>query len=220
MQRRPCDVASTVSTGTFSTSEVLNASPADTGLSSDSREDGILRETGSHPWNSSLPFTLQQRQEILSGVCESQLSEGEKYFYRENQIQQILGRPTGNLSSYSEDNTHFQALATELCFPEMEGPFPNFHHPMEVHQIFQPLEASVDFDKSSSSSCCSQYRISQHSREFSKTSEFSTESPDVSAFVEEKNSGLNGQRSSLPTNLEANGQNISSEEGLVRENVA
>uniref|UniRef100_A0A8C9U6B0 ALMS motif domain-containing protein n=1 Tax=Serinus canaria TaxID=9135 RepID=A0A8C9U6B0_SERCA len=215
MQRRPCDVASTVSTGTFSTSEMLNASPADTGLSSDSREDGILRETGSHPWNSSLPFTLQQRQEILSGVCESQLSEGEKYFYRENQIQQILGRPTGNLNSYSEDNTHFQALATKLCFPEMEGPFPNFHH-----QIFQPLEASVDFDTSSSSSCCSQYRISQHSREFSKTSEFSTESPDVSAFVEEKNSSLNRQRSSLPSNLEANGQNVSSEEGLVREDVA
>lgn len=31
IQRRPCDVASTVSTGTFSTSEMLNASPADTG---------------------------------------------------------------------------------------------------------------------------------------------------------------------------------------------
>ncbi|XP_036244005.1 centrosomal protein of 295 kDa [Molothrus ater] len=211
MQRIPCDVTSTVSTGTFSTSEMLNASPVDTGLSSDRREDGIVRETGSHPWNSSLPFTLQQRQEILSGVSESQLSEGKRCFYKENQIQQILKRPTGNLNSYSEDNTHFQALATELCFPEMEGPFPNFHH-----QIFRPLEPSVDFDTSSSSSC-SQYRISQHSREFSKTSEFSTESPNVSAFLEE-NSSLNGQRSSLPSTLEANGQNISSE-GLVRENV-
>ncbi|NWY24335.1 CE295 protein, partial [Pheucticus melanocephalus] len=211
-QRIPCDVTSTVSTGTFSTSEMLNASPIDTGLSSDSRQDGILRETGSHPWNSSLPFTLQQRQEILSGVSESQLSEGKMCFYKENQIQQILGRPTGNLNSYSEDNTHFQALATELCFPEMEAPFPNFHY-----QIFQPLEPSVDFDTSSSS--CSQYRISQHSREFSKTLEFSTESPDVSAFLEEKNSGLNRQRSSLPSTLEANGQNISSEEGSVRENV-
>nr|XP_021400656.1 centrosomal protein of 295 kDa isoform X3 [Lonchura striata domestica] len=199
--------------GTFSTSEVLNASPVDTGLSSDSRGDGILRETGSHPWNSSLPFTLQQRQENFSGACESQLSKGEMYFYKENQIQQILGRPTGNLNSYSEDSTHFQALATELCSPEMERPFPNFHH-----QLFQPLEPSVDFDTSSSSSC-SQYRISQHSREFSKTSEFSTESPNVSAFLEEENSGLNRQRSSQPSSLETNGQNISSEEGLVRENV-
>ncbi|NWT35289.1 CE295 protein, partial [Cardinalis cardinalis] len=213
MQRIPCDVTSTVSAGTFSASERLNASPSDTGLSSDSRQDGILRETGSHPWNSSLPFTLQQRQEILSGVSESQLSEGKMCLYKENQIQQILGRPTGNLNSYSEDNTHFQALATELCFPEMEGPFPNFHH-----QPFQPLEPSVDFDTSSSSSC-SQYRIPQHSREFSKTSEFSTESPDVSPFLEEENCGLNRQRSSLPSTLEANGRNISSEEGLVRENV-
>ncbi|XP_030921856.1 centrosomal protein of 295 kDa [Geospiza fortis] len=212
MQRIPCDVTSTVSTGTFSTSEMLNASPVDTGLSSDRREAGIVRKTGSHPWNSSLPFTMQQRQEILSGVSESRLSEGKMCFYKENQIQQILGRPTGNLNSYSEDNTHFQALATELCFPEMEGPFPNFHH-----QIFQPLEPSVDFDTSSSSSC-SQYRISQHSREFSKTSEFSTESPDVSAFLEE-NSSLKRQRSSLPSSLETNGQNISSEEGSVRENV-
>ncbi|KAF2982445.1 hypothetical protein EK904_014899 [Melospiza melodia maxima] len=212
MQRIPCDGTSAVSTGTFSTSEMLNASPVDTGLSSDRREGGIVREAGSHPWNSSLPFTLQQRQEILSGVSESQLSEGKMCFYKENQIEHILGRPTGNLNSHSEDNTHFQALETELCFPEMEGPFPNFHH-----QTFQPLEPSVDFDTSSSSSC-SQYRISQHSREFTKNSEFPTESPDVSAFLEE-NSGLNRQRSSLPSALEANGQNISSEEGSVRENV-
>ncbi|XP_059321958.1 centrosomal protein of 295 kDa [Ammospiza nelsoni] len=212
MQRIPCDGTSAVSTGTFSTSEMLNASPVDTGLSSDRREGGIVREAGSHPWNSSLPFTLQQRQEILSGVSESQLSERKMCFYKENQIEQILGRPTGNLDSHSEDNTHFQALETELCFPEMEGPFPNFHH-----QTFQPLEPSVDFDTSSSSSC-SQYRISQHSREFTKNSEFPTESPDVSAFLEE-NSGLNRQRSSLPSALEANGQNISSEEGSVRENV-
>ncbi|NXO83625.1 CE295 protein, partial [Sitta europaea] len=213
MQPIPCDVTSTVSTGSFSTSEMLNASPVDTGLPSDSREDGILRETGSHPWNSSLPFILQQRQENLSGASESQLCEGEIYFYKENQIQQILGKPTGNLNSYSEDNTHFQALATELYFPEMERPLPNFHH-----QLFQPLEPSVDFDTSSSSSC-SQYRISQHSREFSKISEFSTESPHMSTFLEGENSSLNGQRSSLPFSLETNGQNITSEEGSARENV-
>ncbi|NXC94163.1 CE295 protein, partial [Certhia familiaris] len=214
MQRLPCDVASTVSTGSFSTSEMLNASPVDTGLSSDNREDGILRGTGSHPWNSLLPFTLPWRQENLSGASECQLCEGEKYFYKESQIQQILGRPTGNLNSYSEDNTHFQTLATEMYFPEMERSLPNFHH-----QLFQPLEPSVDFDTSSSSSSCSQYRISQHSREFSKTSEFSTESPDASTFLEGENSGLNGQRSSLPFSLETNEQNITSEEGPARENV-
>ncbi|NXD41944.1 CE295 protein, partial [Copsychus sechellarum] len=213
MQQIPCDVTSTISTGSFSTSEMLKASPVDTGLSSDSREDGILREMGSHPWNSSLPFTLQQRQENLSGASESRLSEGEMYFYKENQIQQILGRPTGNLNSYSEDNTHFQALAAEFCFPEMKRPFQNFNH-----QLFQPLQPSVDFDTSSTSSSCSQYRISQHSREFSKTSEFSTESPDVSTFLEGENPSLNGQRSSLLSRLEKNGQNITSE-GSARENV-
>lgn len=52
------------------------------------------------------------------------------------------------------------ALAAELDFPETERPFLNFHH-----QLFQPLEPSLDSDISSS---CSQYRISQDSREFSK----------------------------------------------------
>ncbi|NWV54870.1 CE295 protein, partial [Daphoenositta chrysoptera] len=215
VQRIPCDVTSAISTGSFSTSETLNASPVDSGLSSDSREDGILRETANHPWNSSLPLTLQQRQENLSGASESQLSEGEMYFYKENQKQQILGRPTGNLNSYSEDSTHIQALANELYFPAMERPFPNFHH-----QLFQPLEPSVDFDtSSSSSSSCFQYRISQH-REFTKTSEFSTGSPDASTFLEVENSSLNRQRSSLPCGLETSGQNIiASEEESARENV-
>ncbi|NWV64922.1 CE295 protein, partial [Malurus elegans] len=211
MQAIPCDVSSTISTGSFSTSEMLNASPVDTGLPCNSREDGILRETASHPWNSSLPFTLQQRQENLSGASESQLSEGEIYLYKENQIQQILGKSAGNLNSYSEDNTHFQALTPELCFPEMERYFPNFHH-----QLFQPLEPNIDSDTSSS---CSQYRISQHSREISKTSGFSTESPHMSAFLEVENSGRNGQRSTLPSSLETNGQNITSEEKSVRESV-
>ncbi|XP_066197413.1 centrosomal protein of 295 kDa isoform X1 [Sylvia atricapilla] len=134
MQRIPCDVTSTVSTGSFSTRETLNASPVDS------------------------------------------------------------------------------ALAIELYCPEMERHFPNFHH-----QIFQPLEPSVDLDTSSSSSC-SQYRISQHSREFSKTSEFSTESPDMSTFLEAKNSSLNRQRSSLPSSPGMNGQNITSGEGSAREN--
>ncbi|XP_050190040.1 LOW QUALITY PROTEIN: centrosomal protein of 295 kDa [Myiozetetes cayanensis] len=207
MQGIPCDLTSTISTGSFSTSEMLDASPVGPGLSSNGTEGGILRETASHPWNSSLSFTLQQRQENLSGASETPLPEGEMHLYKESQTQQILGRHTGNLNSYSDDNTCFQALAAELCFPEREGPFPNFHH-----HLFQPLEPSVDFDTSSS---CSQYEISQDSREFSKTSKFSAESPDMLTFLEVGNSGLNVQSSSLPSHLEANRQNnIPSEESI------
>lgn len=54
----------------------------------------------------------------------------------------------------------FIALAAELDFPEMERPFLNFRH-----QLFQPLEPSLDSDTSSS---CSQPRTSQCGREFSK----------------------------------------------------
>ncbi|NWQ95373.1 CE295 protein, partial [Burhinus bistriatus] len=193
VQGIPCDLSSTVSTGSFLTSETLDVSPVDTGLSSDSTEDRILRETASHPWNSSLPFTLQQRQENLSGVSETQLPEGEMYLYRGSQIQQILRKCTGDLNS--EDNTRFQALAAELDFPETERCFPKFHH-----QLFQPLEPTLDFDTSSS---CSQYRISED-REFSKTSKFSTKSQDVSMFLEVGNSSLNIQRSGLPSSLETN----------------
>ncbi|CAM9127083.1 unnamed protein product, partial [Bubo scandiacus] len=159
MQGIPCDLSSTISTGSFLTSDMLDVSPVDTGLSSDSTEDRILRETASCPWNSSLPFTLQQRQANLSGASETQLPEGEMYLYKGSQIQQILGKCTEHLNSYSEDNTCFRALAAELDFPEMERHFPNFHH-----QLFQPLEPRLDSDTSSS---CSQYRISQD-REFSK----------------------------------------------------
>ncbi|NXQ85108.1 CE295 protein, partial [Nyctibius grandis] len=211
MQGIPCDLSSTISTGSFLTREILDASPVDTGLSSDSTEDRILREAASHPWNSSLPFTLQQRQENLSGASETQLPEGELYLYKGSQIQQILGKCTGDLNSYLEDNARFQALAAELDFPETERPFPNFHH-----QLFQPLEPSLDFDTSSS---CSQYRISQDSREFSKTSKFSTKSQDMSTFLEVGNSSLNIQRSSLPSSLETNGPNNITAEESVKENV-
>ncbi|NXL97970.1 CE295 protein, partial [Tyrannus savana] len=212
MQGIPCDLTSTISTGSFSTSEMLDASPVGPGLSSDGTEGGILRETASHPWNSSLSFTLQQRQENLSGASETPLSEGEMHLYKGSQTQQILGRHTGNLNSYSDDNTCFQALAAELCFPERERPFPNFHH-----HLFQPLEPSVDFDTSSSS--CSQYEISQDSREFSKTSKFSAESPDMLTFLEVGNSGLNVQRSCLPSCLEANRQNNVPSEECITENL-
>ncbi|XP_074996240.1 centrosomal protein of 295 kDa isoform X2 [Calonectris borealis] len=211
MQGIPCDLSSTISTGSFLTSETLDVSPVDTGLSSDSTEDRILRETASRPWNSSLLFTLQRRQENLSGASETQLLEGEMYLYKGSQIQHILGKCTGDLNSYLEDNTRFQALAAEIDFPEIERHFPNFHH-----QLFQPLEPSLDFDTSSS---CAQYRISQDSREFGKTSKFSTKSQDVSTFLEVGNSSLNIQRSSLPSSLETNGpNNITSEEESVKEN--
>ncbi|NWI23991.1 CE295 protein, partial [Sula dactylatra] len=212
MQGIPCDLSSTVSTGSFLTSETLDVSPVDTGLSSDSTEDQILRKAASRPWKSSLPFTLQQRQENLSGASETQLPEGETYLYKGSQIQKILGKCTGDLNSYSEDNTLFKALAAEHDFPEMERDFLNFHH-----QLFQPLEPSLDSD--TSSSCC-QYRISQDSREFSKTSKFSAKSQDMSVFLEGGNSSLNVQRSSLPASLETNGpNNITSEEESVKENV-
>ncbi|NXO57145.1 CE295 protein, partial [Aramus guarauna] len=212
MRGIPCDLSSTVSTGSLLTSETLDVSPVETRLPSDSMEDRILRETASHPWNSSLPFTLQQRQENLSGASETQLPEGEMYLYRKSQIQQILGRCAGDLNSYSEDNTCFQALAAELDFPEVERHFPNFHH-----QLFQPLEPSLDSDTSSS---CSQYRISQDSREFSKTSKLSTKTQDTSRFLEVGTSSLNIQRRSLPSRLETNGPNaITSEEESVKGNV-
>ncbi|NXF74398.1 CE295 protein, partial [Sclerurus mexicanus] len=211
VQGIPCDLTSTVSTGSFSTSETLDASPVGIGLSSDSTKHGVLRETASSPWNSSLPLTLQQRQENLSGASKTQLSEGEMYLCKEGQTQQIPGKHTGNLNPYSEDNAHFQALAAELYFPEMERLFPDFHH-----QLFQPLEPSVDLDTSSS---CSQCEISQDSREFSKTSKFSTKSPETFTFLEVGSSGLNVQRSSLPSCLETNGQNNIPSEESITENV-
>ncbi|NXJ96622.1 CE295 protein, partial [Corythaixoides concolor] len=211
MQGIPCDLSSTISTGSCLTSETLDVSLADTGLSSDSTEDQILRETASHPWNSSLPFTVQQRQENLFGASETQLPEGEMYLYKGSQTEQILGKCAGDLNSYAEDSTRFQALAAELDFPEMERHFPNFHH-----QLFQPLKPSLDSDTSSS---CSQYRISQDSRGFSKASKFSTKSQDMSTFQEVGNSGLNIRRSNLPSSLETNGPNNIASEESVNENV-
>ncbi|NXV77568.1 CE295 protein, partial [Atlantisia rogersi] len=211
MRGIPCDLASTISTGSFVTSEMLDASPAETGLSSDSTEDGILRPPASRPWNSSLPFTLQQRQENLPGAPDTQLPEGGMFRYEGSQIHQILGQRSADLNSYSEEPTCFQALAAELDFPELEGHFPNFHH-----QLFQPLEASLDSD---SSSPCSQYRISQDSREFSKTSKLPTKNQDMSMFLEVGNSSVAVQRSSLLSSLETSeSTTLMSEEESVKEN--
>ncbi|NXJ59079.1 CE295 protein, partial [Rostratula benghalensis] len=208
VQGTPCDLSSTISTGSFLTSETLDASPLDTGLSSDGTEDQILRETANCPWKSSLPLTLKQRQENLSGVSETQLPKGEKYLYKGRRVQQVLRKCTEDLNSYLEDNTHFQAPAAEHDFPEMERDFPNFYH-----QLFQPLEPSLDLDTSSSSS---QYRTSQESTEVSKTSKFSTKSQDVSPFLEVGNSSLNRPRRNLLSSLEAKGANsvVAAEESV------
>ncbi|NXK94657.1 CE295 protein, partial [Formicarius rufipectus] len=214
VQGIPCDLTSTVSTGSFSTSETLDASPVGIGSSFDGTEHGILGETANSPWSSSLPLTLQQQQqqENLSGASKTLLSEGAMSLCKESQTQHMPQKHTGNLNSYSEDNTPFQALAAELYFPETERLFPDFHH-----QLFQPLEPSVDLDTSSSS--CSQCGISQYSTECSKTSKFSTKSPDMFAFLEVESSGLDVQRSCLPSCLERNGQkNIPSGESIT-ENV-
>ncbi|XP_066845984.1 centrosomal protein of 295 kDa isoform X2 [Anser cygnoides] len=211
MKAIPCDLSSTVSTGSFLTSETLDASPIDTGLSSDSTEDRILKKPASCTWSSLLPFTSQQRQENLSRAPETWLSEGEVYLYKGSEIQQILEKCGGDLKSSSENNVHFQALAAELAFPEMERHFPDSRH-----QLFQPLEPSLDFDISSS---ISQYKISQDNREFRKTSTFSTESQDMSAFLDGRNSSLNIQRGSLPSSLETNKPDtITSEEESFKEN--
>ncbi|KAM4683192.1 centrosomal protein of 295 kDa isoform 2-T3 [Amazona ochrocephala] len=208
VQEIPCDLSSAVSTGSFLTSEVLDVNSVDPGLSSDSTEDGVTRETARRPWKSSLPFTLRHRQDNLSGASETGLPEGEMYTYRENQI---LEKSTGDLSSCLEDSAHFQALTAELDFPEMERPLPNFHR-----QFFQPLEPSFDFD---TSSCCSQHSISQDSREFSKTSKFSTQSKDASTSLEVGNSNLTIQRNSLPSSLETNRpNNLIPEEQSAEEN--
>ncbi|XP_032063483.1 centrosomal protein of 295 kDa [Aythya fuligula] len=211
MQAIPCDLSSTISTGSFLTSETLDASPIDTGLSSDSTEDRVLKKTGSCPWSSLLPCTSRLRQENLSRAPETWLPEGEAFLYKGSEIQQILKKCGGDLNSSSENNVHFQALAADLDLPEMERHFPNSRH-----RLFQPLEPSFDLDISSS---ISQYKISQDNREFRKTSTFSTESQDTSAFLDERNSSLNIQRGSLPSALETNKSDaITSEEESLKEN--
>ncbi|NXN12139.1 CE295 protein, partial [Indicator maculatus] len=212
MQGTPCDLSSTISSGSFLTSETSDASRVDTGLSSDSIEDRILREAASCPWNSLLPSAFQLRQENSARAAETQLPEGEMSLDQGSQTQEILGKHTGDLTTCSENNTGFKALAAELDFSEMERHFPNFHQ-----QVFQPLEPSLDSDTSSS---CSQYRVPQVNREFSKTSKFSTKSPDMFTSLAVGNATLEGQRSNLPLSLEkTRPNNIASGGETAKENV-
>uniref|UniRef100_A0A8C3L258 ALMS motif domain-containing protein n=1 Tax=Chrysolophus pictus TaxID=9089 RepID=A0A8C3L258_CHRPC len=212
MQAIPCDLSSTISTGSFLTIETLDVSPVDTGLSSDSMEDQILKRITSSPWDSSLPFTLQQRQENLSGVPETELPEGVTCLDKGSQIQQILEKCCGELNSSSDNNTRFEALAAELDFPETERHFPNF-----CHGLFQPLEPSPAF---SVSSPISHYKIQQGNKELRKISTFATESEDQSTFLEVRTSNLNIQRGSLMGSLETSKPNNVTSEECFKENVA
>ncbi|NWH55773.1 CE295 protein, partial [Geococcyx californianus] len=211
VQGIPFDLSSTISTGSFLTSETLDASPVGSGLSSDSTEDQAWGETASCPSSSSLPFTLRQRQENLSGASETQSPKGEMHLCKTSHVLQILRKGTGDLNSYPEDNAHFQALSAEPDFPEMEISFLNFHH-----QPFQPLEPSPDFDTSSSSS---QDRISRDSRAVSKTSKVSRKIQDKSAFLEVGTSSLNIKRSNMPSGLKTNRSNNITSEESVRDSV-
>lgn len=72
-------------------------------------EDQIWKRIPSSPWDSSLPFTLQQRQENLPGAPETELPEGVTCLDKGSQIQQILEK-CGELNSSSNNNTHFEGI--------------------------------------------------------------------------------------------------------------
>ncbi|NXJ09735.1 CE295 protein, partial [Odontophorus gujanensis] len=209
MQAIPCDLSSTISTGSFLTTETLLVSPVDTGLSSDSMEDQILKRMASSPWESSLPSTLQERQESLSGAPETQLPGGVMCLDKGSQVQQILENCCGELNS--ENSMHFEALAAELDFPGTERHLPNF-----CHQLFQPLEPSPDFNISSSTS---HDKIPQDNKEFRKTSTLSTQSHDQSTFLEVRTSDLSIQRGSLMASPETSKANNVTSEECFKENI-
>ncbi|XP_067424365.1 centrosomal protein of 295 kDa isoform X2 [Emydura macquarii macquarii] len=213
-----CDYLSstTISTGSFLTSERLDLSPANTELSSNSAEDRILRETASSPWNSSAsstPTTTQQRQENSSEVSEFQLPAEENFISNRSQIQQIIDKYTKDLNWLPENGISFHAPAVGLDFSDMEGNFPNCQH-----QLFQPLEPSPDFDISTSLSQC---KISQDSKDFSKSLTFSTQSQDSSVFLEATTSSLKARSYNLHSCHSTNKLNntTSQAEESVKENV-
>uniref|UniRef100_A0A7M4G169 Centrosomal protein 295 n=1 Tax=Crocodylus porosus TaxID=8502 RepID=A0A7M4G169_CROPO len=122
-------------------------------------------------------FFNPNRTVALSGALPSSLSS-----------QACLQEATCNLSSTTISTGSFltsekldispanSAPAVGLDLSDMERHFPHFHR-----QLFQPLEQSPDLDLSSS---LSQYRISQDSKDCSKSSSFSTKSQDTSTFLE------------------------------------
>ncbi|XP_014466695.1 centrosomal protein of 295 kDa isoform X2 [Alligator mississippiensis] len=179
LQEATCNLSSTtISTGSFLTSKKLDISPANSGLSSNNTEDRILRETVNSPWNSSASpmSTAQQGQGDSSEVSESQLPAEENVVSKRRSVQRIIDKYTKDFNWLPENNAAFHAPAVGLDLSDMERHFPHFHR-----QLFQPLEQSPDLDLSSS---LSQYKISQDSKDCSKSSSFSTESQDTSTFLE------------------------------------
>ncbi|XP_053871622.1 centrosomal protein of 295 kDa isoform X3 [Malaclemys terrapin pileata] len=213
-----CDYLSstTISTGSFLTSEKLDLSPANTELSSNSAEDRILRETASSPLDSSAsptPTTAQQRQENSSEVSEFHLPAEENFISNRSQIQQIIDKYTKDLNWLPENTISFHAPAVGLDFSDMERNFPNFQR-----QLFQPLEPSPDFDISSS---LSQHRISEDSKDFSKSFAFSIQSQDTSVFPEATTSSLKARSYNLHSFLNTKKLNstTSQAEESIKENV-
>ncbi|KAM9172061.1 centrosomal protein of 295 kDa isoform 1-T1 [Pangshura tecta] len=214
-----CDYLSstTISTSSFLTSEKLDISPANTELSSsNSAEDRILRETASSPWDSSAsptPTTAQQRQENSSEVSEFHLPAEENFISHRSQIQQIIDKYTKDLNWLPENSTSFHAPAIGLDFFDMERNFPNFQH-----ELFKPLEPSPDFDISSS---LSQHRISEDSKDFSKSFAFSIQNQDTSVFPEATSSSLKARSYSPHSFLNTKKLNntTSQAEELIKANV-
>nr|XP_042711946.1 centrosomal protein of 295 kDa isoform X6 [Chrysemys picta bellii] len=105
------------------------------------------------------------------------------------------------------------APAVGLDFSDMERNFPNFQR-----QVFQPLEPSPDFDISSS---LSQHRISEDSKDFSKSFAFSIQSQDTSVFPEATTSSLKARSYNLHSFLNTKKLNntTSQAEESMKENV-
>ncbi|XP_043360077.1 centrosomal protein of 295 kDa isoform X7 [Dermochelys coriacea] len=213
-----CDYLSstTISTGSFLTSEKLDLSRANTELSSNSAEDRILRETASSPWDSSAsptPTTAQQRQENSSEDSEFHLPAEENFISNRSQIQQIIDKYTKDLNWLPEHSISFHAPAVGLDFSDMERNFPNFQRP-----LFQPLEPSPDFGVSSS---LSQHRISEDGKDFNKSLAFSIQSQDTSVFPEATTSSLKARSYNLHSFLNTKKLNdtTSQAEESIKENV-
>ncbi|XP_074840228.1 centrosomal protein of 295 kDa isoform X2 [Carettochelys insculpta] len=203
VQEVVCDYSSstTISTGSFLPSEKLDVSPTNTGLSSDSAEDRLLRETASSPWDSStfpIPTTAQQRQENSSEASEFHQPAKEHFISSRSQVQQIIDRYTKDLNWFPENSVSFhekKAPVDEFNFSDTDKNLPNFQH-----QLFQPLEPRSSFDISSS---LSQPRISQDSKDF-KISAFSTQSQNTPVFPEATTSSLKTRSYNLHSRCNTN----------------
>ena len=73
-------------------------------------EDQVLKRITSSPWDSSLPFTVQEWQETLFEAPETELPEGAPCLDKGSQIHQVLERCCGELNSSSETNMCFEGI--------------------------------------------------------------------------------------------------------------